>query len=99
MQVKQGLQGKIQPQIKMKKSKKPQIQIPLPVMIRYNLTIQHKQDETFFEVASFATLNKARQARNTFIKSFDSKIEVQVLTNQGWQDKANLTSQLESCFA
>lgn len=79
--------------------KNPKLVVIQPVMIRFNLTIQHKQDEMFFEVASFATLKKARNARNVFLKSFDSKIETQVFTNQGWKSKANLASQLEKAFA
>lgn len=79
--------------------KKEKLEIFQPVMIRYNLLIMHKQDENFFEVASFATLAKARNARNTFAKAFDSEIKVQVYTSEGWKDKANLASQLEKAFA
>ena len=70
----------------------------LPIMIRYNLLIQHKQDENFFEVTTFATLAKARRARQTFCKSFDSIIKTQIFTNQGWKDKRELESELERIF-
>ena len=81
------------------KNKNQPTKATLPIMIRFLLLIQHKQDENFFEVTTFATLAKARRARQTFAKSFDSQIKTQIFTNQGWKDKSELESELERIFA